>query len=109
MKDIEKELFPVIHIPFDDRGLLRETKRTSIGIIATTVFKPYKQIIRASHQPRQRIQGSLNKFIHSIINNSKLDLADFHQSLSLDVLDSKKTSESDQLKNKSLSAMDMSF
>ena len=72
-------------------------KGTSVRVIRTTAFKPHEQSVRAPRQSRQCPQGPSNELVHDLTDNPKLDLADSHQNLSPDILDSENTSGSDQL------------
>ena len=99
----------MIYISFDGRRFLRKTKLTSIGIIRTAAFKPHEQSVRASRRSHQRTQGPLNELAHGMTDNPKLGLTDFHQSLSLEILDSEKTSGSDQLHRQIIIRNGMSF
>src|SRR5437762_12656838 len=103
-KDVEKQVFPMTDVLFDRRGLLRKVEWLWIRVIRMSASEPHEQRAGFSSEPGQRVEGSLCQPICGLTDHSELGLTDRREGPGSDVLDSEKTSGTDQLKRKKSSA-----
>src|SRR6266496_4661747 len=101
-EDVEKQVFPMTDVPFDRRGLLRKMEWLWIRAIGMSASEPHEQCAGFSPDPGQRVEGPLCEPICGLADHSELGLADRREGPGPDVLDSEKTSGTDQLKKKEI-------
>src|SRR5436190_21206892 len=56
-EDVEKQVFPIIDVPFDRRGLLRKMEWLWIRAIGMSASEPHEQRAGFSSEPGQRVEG----------------------------------------------------